>query len=82
MRSREAQERVNRQAAQTVERVEGHAPSVYRMSAERAADNSIADLSRLPAAPRTADDDLQSSTGAFFFLVGYSAVGNGDVIKP
>ena len=63
-------------------RAAGWLPSLHRLSADVAADSNIGDLRRLPPQARTADDDLQDAAGAFYFLVGYSAVGNGDVIKP
>jgi len=68
-----------------LEKALGFNPSVFSLSVDAAVNIGIGDIRRLPAKAHEGpanDEDLQCPTcGTWYFLVGYSSIGTGDVIR-
>ena len=78
--------RANRILRKRFDRAAHHAAglphSYLDFASHRRSDANITDIFRLPVAATVASDTLQrTSDGAFYWVVGYSTIGAGDILR-
>lgn len=78
MRSTRAREYLGQMVDNRADLSQGLGRSVMRFGAASMSSNLITDMGRMPVVPT--GTQLQRTDGKFIFLVGYSAVGGGDVV--
>lgn len=78
MRSYKAKEIMMRGAQRLSDRTIGKRPELMHTVSSRIAQTRIIDSQMIPVLPNTSS--LQNGAGGFKFLLGYSAIGGGDVL--
>lgn len=78
MDSPRARAYVQRSVQRESRRAQGQLPSPILLNASRLTDQAVGDRTALPVIPNT--QRLTNDSGQPLFLIGYSAIGGGDVI--
>lgn len=68
-------------AANAISRAEGIVPSYLHFDYELIIANSIANTYKLPVAARPITSNISNTNNARVFMVGYSAIGGGHVVR-